>query len=70
VTKRIEIEGKPFCTVFIPPTPIPTAGFLIMVREEELKFLDISIDTALKYIISLGTAKLEFSWKEKRSLLS
>jgi uncharacterized membrane protein len=70
VTKRIEIEGKPFCTVFIPPTPIPTAGFLIMVREEELKFLDISIDTALKYIISLGTAKLEFSWKEKKSLLS
>ena len=41
-----------------------------MVREEELKFLDISIDTALKYIISLGTTKLEFSWKDKRSLLS
>jgi|APIni6443716594_1056825.scaffolds.fasta_scaffold40013_1 uncharacterized membrane protein len=70
VTKRIEIEGKPFCAVFIPPTPIPTAGFLIMVREEELKFLDISIDNALKYIISLGTAKIEFSWKEKKSLLS
>jgi uncharacterized membrane protein len=70
VTKRIEIEGQSFCTVFIPPTPIPTAGFLIMVREEELKFLDISIDTALKYIISLGTTKLEFSWKEKKSLLS
>lgn len=70
VTKRIEIEGKPFCAVFIPPTPIPTAGFLVMVREEELKFLDISIDTALKYIISLGTSKLEFSWKDKKSLLS
>jgi uncharacterized membrane protein len=70
VTKRIEIEGKPFCAVFIPPTPIPTAGFLIMVREEELKFLDISIDNALKYIISLGTAKVDFSWKEKRSSLS
>jgi len=70
VTKRIEIEEKPFCAVFIPPTPIPTAGFLIMVREEELKFLDISIDTALKYIISLGTTKLEISWKDKRSLLS
>jgi uncharacterized membrane protein len=70
VTKRIEIEGKPFCAIFIPPTPIPTAGFLIMVREEELKFLDISIDNALKYIISLGTAKIEFSWKEKKSLLS
>jgi uncharacterized membrane protein len=70
VTKRIEIEGKPFCAVFIPPTPIPTAGFLVMVREEELKFLDISIDNALKYIISLGTAKIDFSWKEKRLSLS
>ena len=70
VTKRIEIEEKPFCTVFIPPTPIPTAGFLIMVREEDLKFLDISIDTAVKYIISLGTTKIDFSWKEKKSFLS
>jgi|WetSurSiteA1Bulk_404760.scaffolds.fasta_scaffold64800_2 uncharacterized membrane protein len=71
VTKRIEIEGKLFCAVFIPPTPIPTAGFLIMVREEELKFLDISIDNALKYIISLGTAKIDFSClNEKTSSLS
>ncbi len=70
VTKRVEMEGKPFCTVFVPPTPIPTAGFLIMVREEELKFLDISIDAAVKYVISLGTTKIEFSWKEKKSLPS
>lgn len=70
VTKRIEIDEKPFCSVFIPPTPIPTAGFLIMVREEELRFLDISIDDALKYIISLGTSRIEFSWKEKTSLPS
>ena len=70
VTKRIEIEGEPFCAVFIPPTPIPTAGFLIMVREEELKFLDIPIDTAVKYIISLGTTKIDLSWKDKKSLPS
>lgn len=70
VTNRIVMEGKPFCTVFIPPTPIPTAGFLVIVREEELKFLDITIDNALKYIISLGTAKIEFSWKEKKSFPS
>ena len=70
VTNRIEIDEKRFCSVFIPPTPIPTAGFLIMVREEELKFLDISIDDALKYIISLGTSRIEFSWKEKTSLPS
>jgi uncharacterized membrane protein len=70
VTNRIEIEEEPFCTVFIPPTPIPTAGFLVMVREEELKFLEIPIDNALKYIISLGTAKIEFSWKEKKLFLS
>jgi len=70
VTKRIEIGGEQFCTVFIPPTPIPTAGFLIMVREEELMFLDITIDNALKYIISLGTARINLSCKEKRLLHS
>lgn len=70
VTKRIEIEGKQFCAVFIPPTPIPTAGCPVMVKEEELKFLNISIDTAVKYIISLGTTKIDLSWNDRRLLIS
>ena len=60
------IEGQSLCTVFIPTTPNPTSGYLIMVREEELKFLDLPVDKALRYIVSLGTSPTELPWIEKR----
>lgn len=41
-------------SVFIPTTPNPTSGFLFMVPKREVVELDMSIDAALKYIISLG----------------
>jgi uncharacterized membrane protein len=40
--------------VFIPTTPIPTSGFLILVPEEKAKKLDMSVAEGFKYIISLG----------------
>ena len=61
VTRRLQINSLNFCAVFVPPTPIPTAGFLIMVPESELIFLDMSVDAALKYLISLGRARIDFS---------
>lgn len=41
-------------TVFIPTTPNPTSGFLMMVPKKETKALSMSPDEALKFIISLG----------------
>lgn len=41
-------------SVFIPTTPNPTSGFLLMVPKKDAVELDMSIDAALKYIISLG----------------
>jgi uncharacterized membrane protein len=41
-------------SVFIPTTPNPTSGFLIMVPKSSAIELDMSIDEALKHIISLG----------------
>lgn len=70
VTKKIQIAEKQLCSVFIPLTPNPTASFLIMVSEKDLTFLDISAEDALKHIISLGTTRHEFPWKEKKSFLS
>ncbi|HEX2966866.1 MAG TPA: DUF502 domain-containing protein [Syntrophorhabdaceae bacterium] len=67
VTRRILLDGRDFCVVFVPPTPIPTAGFLIIVSEDELRFLDVPVDTALKYIISLGTARIDLPCKERIS---
>jgi uncharacterized membrane protein len=40
--------------VFIPTTPIPTGGFLILVPVEKVTKLDISVADGFKYIISLG----------------
>lgn len=41
-------------SVFIPTTPNPTSGFIIMVPEQDVHALDITVEEAFKYIISLG----------------
>ncbi len=46
--------GKKCVCVFIPMTPIPTGGFLIIVPEEKVIKLDMSVADGFKYIISLG----------------
>ena len=69
VTKRIKLEDRSLCSVFVPTTPNPTSGYLIMAKEEDLIFLDMNTDDALKYIISLGTSRAELPWKEKKSFL-
>jgi uncharacterized membrane protein len=40
--------------VFVPATPNPTSGFLLMVPEEKAIKLDMSVPEAIKYVISLG----------------
>ncbi|MEN6616955.1 MAG: DUF502 domain-containing protein [Syntrophorhabdus sp.] len=57
VTSRVEIGGVTHCSVFIPTTPNPTSGYIVLAREENLTFLDMATDEALKYIISLGTSR-------------
>lgn len=51
-------EGR-MVNVFIPTTPNPTSGFLIMVAETDVKRLSIGIDEAFKLIISGGILKNE-----------
>lgn len=41
-------------TIFIPTTPNPTSGFLMMLPTEDIIELDMTIDEALKMVISLG----------------
>ncbi len=47
-------SGREVINVFVPTTPNPTSGFFIMVPEEDAQVLDMSIDEALKMIMSLG----------------
>lgn len=56
--------GKHMVGVFVPTTPNPTSGFLILVPQEELVPLDMSISDGIKYVISLGTVIPEYRRSE------
>ena len=42
--------------VFVPTTPNPTSGFLLMLPKEDLIYLDMSFEEASKFIVSAGTS--------------
>ena len=41
-------------SVYVPTTPNPTSGFFLMIAKADVIELDMSVDTALKYVISMG----------------
>jgi uncharacterized membrane protein len=43
-----------YVSVYVPTTPNPTSGFFLMMPEKDVIALDMSVDEALKYIISMG----------------
>lgn len=43
-----------YTPVYVPTTPNPTGGYYIMVKNSDIRPLDMSVDEALKYVISLG----------------
>ncbi len=53
----VEETGEDLITVFVPTTPNPTSGFLIMVPASEARVLDMNVDAALKFVISLGVVQ-------------
>ena len=44
--------------VFLPTTPNPTSGFLLMVPKKDLIYLDVSFEQASKFIVSAGTSNI------------
>jgi len=59
VSRDIEnsINGEPMVSYFIPTTPNPTSGFLMMAPRSKVKELDMGVDQALKFVISLGVVQ-------------
>ena len=53
ITKR---TNKNLVNVFIPTTPNPTSGFLLMYPKEDIIYLDMNFEEASKFIISAGTS--------------
>jgi len=49
---------KELVNVFLPTTPNPTSGFLLMVPKNELIYLDVTFEQASKFIVSAGTSEI------------
>ena len=47
-------QDEDYISVYVPTTPNPTGGYYIMVKKNDVRELDMSVDQALKYVISLG----------------
>ncbi|MFZ6638943.1 DUF502 domain-containing protein [Undibacterium sp. TC4M20W] len=48
-----------FVSVYVPTTPNPTSGFFLMLPKDQAIELDMSVDAALKYIVSMGVVAPE-----------
>ncbi len=53
ITKKTK---RKLVNVFVPTTPNPTSGFLLMFPEEEIIYLDLTFEEASKFIVSAGTS--------------
>ena len=49
-----EASGKDLISIFIPTTPNPTSGFIVMLPAEDVTQLDITVEDGFKFIISMG----------------
>lgn len=57
------VADESFVSVFVPCTPNPTSGFLMMFKRSEIIYLEMSVEEAFKYIISCGVIPVPFDTK-------
>lgn len=72
-TTKGEIQEKSsseVVNVFIPTTPNPTSGILVFVPKKEIKILDMSVEAAIKMVVSLGVITPSYKKKEGDAKLS
>ncbi|MBN2406154.1 MAG: DUF502 domain-containing protein [Elusimicrobia bacterium] len=50
----IQKKDKELVTIFVPFAPVPFTGIIILVPKEKIEILDVSIDQAVKFIVSGG----------------
>ena len=48
-----EVFGD-YVSIYVPTTPNPTSGFFLILPKSEVIEVEMSVDTALKYIVSMG----------------
>jgi len=52
-------SGESIISIFVPTTPNPTTGFLLVLPESKVVLLDMSVADGIKYIVSLGAVSPE-----------
>jgi uncharacterized membrane protein len=67
VTRHLQGD---YVSVYVPTTPNPTGGYFVMLPRKDVIELDMSVDTALKYVISMGVATPNGNGKRKKAALS
>ncbi len=59
-----KVIGKELLTIFVPTTPNPTSGFILYIPKTDVIELDISVEAALKLVMSLGVVTPETVQKQ------
>jgi len=62
VTRHLQGD---YISVYVPTTPNPTGGYFVMMPRKDAVELDMSVDTALKYVISMGVVAPNGNGKKK-----
>jgi uncharacterized membrane protein len=57
-----------YISVYVPTTPNPTSGFFLMMPRAEAIELDMTVDEALKYIVSMGVVAPEYVASASKNL--
>lgn len=66
IASKFNAMGQDMVAVFLPPTPVPTAGFLVFVQREKIVLLDMSPEDAAKFLISGGLVAPEHKPSEQK----
>ena len=64
IASRFNDRGMDMVAVFLPPTPVPTAGFLVFVERSKIMELDMGPEDAAKLLISGGLVAPDWSPKD------
>jgi uncharacterized membrane protein len=59
LTSEYVINGEKYVCAFMPTTPNPTTGFLLLFKEKEVIYTNYSVEQALQFIISVGVVNID-----------
>ena len=61
IAAKFNAMGQEMVAVFLPPSPLPTAGFIIFVEKSKVMMLDMSVEDAAKLVVSAGIVAPDYN---------